>query len=67
MRRQQRSTLGARRCEVCPASRRATCEPSASAVARRGSSAEEALHRALRRRSRPVAVAQAVMGKAEQI
>ena len=43
-----------------------TCKPSASRVDRRTSSAEEALHGALRRRSRPVAVAQAAMGKAEK-
>ena len=39
----------------------------ASAVELRGSSAEEALHRALRRRSRPVAVAQAVVGDRQQV
>ena len=48
-------------------SRRATCKPSASGVERRGSSAEEALHRGLRRRSRSVAVAHAVMSKARQL
>ena len=48
-------------------SRRATCKPSASAVERRGSSAEEALHRWLRRRSRPVAVAHSVVSCAQQI
>ena len=41
-------------------SRRATCKPSASAVERRGRSAEEALHRWLRRRPRSVAVAHSV-------
>ena len=46
---------------------RATCKPSASGVERRGSSAEEALHRGLRRRSRSVAVAHAVMSKARQL
>ena len=55
MTRQRGCTIGSRRCEVCP--RPATCEPSASAVVRRGSSAEEALHRRLRRCSRSVAVA----------
>ena len=45
-------------------SRRATCKLSASAVERRARSAEDALHRRLRRRSRSVAVAHAVMSKA---
>ena len=50
-------------------SRRATCEPSASAVERRGSSAEAALQRWLGRRCRSVAVAVAhsVMSKAGQL
>ena len=50
-------------------SRRATCEPSASAVERRGSSAEAALQRWLgrRRRSVAVAVAHSVMSKAGQL
>ena len=64
MRRRRRCTLGSRRCEVCAG--RATCKPSASAVERRASSAEEALHRGLRRRLRSVAVAHSVMSKARQ-
>ena len=44
--------------------RRATCKLPASAVERRASSAQEALHRRLRRSSRSVAVAHSVMSKA---
>ena len=56
-----------RRAEIRRVSRPATftCRPSASRVERRASSSEAALHGAFRRRSRPMAVAQAVMGKAE--
>ena len=56
-----------RRAELRSVSRRATCEPSAGAVQRRGSSAEEALHRGLRRRSRSVAVTHSVMSKAAKV
>ena len=44
-----------------------TCKPSASRVERRARSAEEVLHGAFRRHSRPMAVAQAVMGKAAKM
>ena len=58
-----RRTLGSRRCEGYP--RRATGKLSASAVERRASRAEEALHRGLRRPGRTVAVAHSVVSKAQ--
>ena len=67
MMRQRRCTLGARRCEGCPARPRPPASRRRAESSARASSAEEALHGAFRRSSRPVAGAQAAMGKAEQL
>ena len=67
MMRQRRCTLGARRCEGCPARTRPPASRRRAESNWRASGAQEALHGAFRRHSRPVAMAQAVMGNAEKM